>query len=146
MFQFDRLAIDVNHLVKLGSLPSFTPLSEIERSLDTSPQRLGAIGLALGSAIAAWVEYFLLRKRVERKLEMKIGQTSNRRYFFIPAITAGCVGAVISYLFNGITAYIAAPIALGVSGGLYVLLSALFGSASSKDFLRLFRVDFFRRN
>ncbi|MEE2682333.1 MAG: murein biosynthesis integral membrane protein MurJ [Actinomycetota bacterium] len=146
MFQFDRLAIDVNHLVKLGSLPSFTPLSEIERSLDTSPQRLGAIGLALGSAIAAWVEYFLLRKRVETKLEMKVDQTSNRRYFLIPAIIAGCVAAAISYLFNGITAYIAAPIALGVSGGLYVLLSASFGSASSKDFLKLFRVDFFRRN
>ena len=69
MFQFDRVAIDNDSFVQVGDIPSFSPLSEVARSLDTAPQPLGALGLALGSSIAAWVEYFLLRKKVERAQE-----------------------------------------------------------------------------
>ena len=59
MFQLDRFAIDRNTIIRIGDFPSFTPLPELARALDTSPQPLGALGLALGSSVGAWMEYLL---------------------------------------------------------------------------------------
>ena len=146
MFQFDRFAIDNDHLVKLGSIPSFIPLSEIVRSLDASPQRLGAVGLALGSALGAWFEYHLLRKRVTNQLNLRISQSRNLHYFTVPAITAGVIAAVIAYWMNSSTPYLSAPLALGLSGGVYLCGSAMLGSETARQFIRALRFPSFFRN
>ena len=57
MFQLDRFAIDRNTIIRIGDFPSFTPLPELARALDTSPQPLGALGLALGSSVGACLLY-----------------------------------------------------------------------------------------
>ena len=136
MFQFDRFAIDNDHLVKLGSIPSFVPLSELVRSLDASPQRLGAVGLALGSAFGAWIEYAFLKRRVKGQLHLRVDQSKNLRYFFIPTIIAGVVAAVIVYLLNNMNPFITAPIALGASGGIYLCGSIALGSATAQQFVQ----------
>ncbi len=146
MFQFDRFAIDNDHLVKLGSIPSFVPLSEIVRSLDASPQRLVAVGLALGSAFGAWIEYYLLRKRVTNQSNLRISQSKNIRYFTIPAITAGVIAAVIAYWMNSSTPYLSAPLALALSGGVYLYGSVMLGSETARQFIRVLRFPSFFRN
>jgi putative peptidoglycan lipid II flippase len=139
MFQFDRLAIDNDHLVKLGSIPSFLPLSEIARSLDTSPQRLGAVGLALGSALGAWIEYFLLRNRVSKIHDLEAGQSKNRHHFLVPAAVAGVVAATISYFLNGANPFIVAPVALIISGISFISGSFLLGSRIPLQFISAFK-------
>lgn len=66
MFQLDRVVLDGSGLTGLdavGDLPApLRPLSESARS-DAGGLRLGAMGLALGSAAGAWLELALLRRR-----------------------------------------------------------------------------------
>ena len=140
MFQFDRLAIDSDHFVKLGTIPSFEPLSEAIRSLDASPQRLGAVGLALGSALGAWVEFFLLKRKINQKLSVKAQQRKNRRYFLFPAITAGISASLLTYFLDDLTPFLSAPVSLGVSGCIYLFISLALGSPTSAKFLKAFRI------
>ena len=146
MFQFDRFAIDNDHLVKLGSIPSLVPLSELVRSLDASPQRLGAVGLALGSAFGAWIEYYLLRKRVKSQLNLRMSQSRNLRHFTIPAITAGVVAAAIAYWMNNSTPYLSAPLALALSGGVYLCGAIILGSETARQFIQALRLPSYFRN
>ena len=141
MFQFDRFAIDSDHLVKLGSIPSFVPLSELVRSLDASPQRLGAVGLALGSAFGAWIEYAFLKRRVKGQLHLRVDQSKNLRYFFIPTIIAGVVATVIVYLLNNMNPFITAPTALAASGGIYLLGSIALGSTTAQQFVQALKIS-----
>ncbi len=140
MFQFDRVAIDNDRFVQVGDIPSFSPLSEIARSLDTAPQALGALGLALGSSIAAWVEYFLLRKKVERAQELESTQRSNRKFFLLPAIVSALAGGSISFLMSDMNAYFVAPLALLISGAIYLYGSLTMGSGATKEFLKVIRL------
>jgi putative peptidoglycan lipid II flippase len=69
MFQLDRLHVIGGEIVgDLGHTDFFSPVADRENPLGI---HLGAVGIAMGSAIAAWVEWFLLRRR----LNSALGQT-----------------------------------------------------------------------
>jgi putative peptidoglycan lipid II flippase len=55
--------------------------------------RLGAAGLALGSAVGAWVEYASLRRRLSRHL----GPHGSRPGWFPKVALAGFIGAVVGW-------------------------------------------------
>ena len=137
MFQFDRLAIDVNDFVKLGDLPSFKPLPEGVRSNDMGPQALGAIGLALGSACGSWVEYAYLKKRVAKSLPDGYRLPKATRSLLLPLLACGSTGAVLAWALNGVHPLIVGPSLLLFTGVLYVLLANYKGSRSANDLLRL---------
>lgn len=63
MFPLDHVVVGPDGLVGDGF--GFTPLDEGIRSLG-GPVRLGAVGLAMGSAVGAWVELTLLATLVRR--------------------------------------------------------------------------------
>ena len=63
MVQLDQVGVGASGLELVGDLPALGPLPELEREAPGLP-RLGALGLTLGSGIAAWVEYRLLRDRL----------------------------------------------------------------------------------
>lgn len=80
MFQLDRVVLDgpgLTGLDAVGDLPApLRPLSESARS-EAGGLRLGAMGLALGSAAGAWLELALLRRRhrsIAGQLRMGGGQ------------------------------------------------------------------------
>jgi len=54
--------------------------------------RLGAAGLAFGSAVGAWVEYGLLRRRLTQRLGAHGPQTSRVARFFLAGLVAAAVG------------------------------------------------------
>ncbi|MFC5381643.1 murein biosynthesis integral membrane protein MurJ [Aquipuribacter nitratireducens] len=68
MLQLDRLVLDADGLRVVGDLPAFTPLPADERDDVAGLVRLGAVGIALASGVAAWVELVLLRRAVGRRL------------------------------------------------------------------------------
>ena len=140
MFQLDRFAIDDNSIVRIGDFPSFSPLPELARALDTTPQPLGALGLALGSSVAAWAEYFLLRKRVAERFQIKIDSNLLKKFFLLPGIISAILAGTISFLLYDYDAYLVAPIALLISGIVYTLSSSYFGSEAAKEFLKTIRV------
>ncbi len=135
MFQFDRFAIDVNEVIKIGNLPAFSPLPESIRSDDMGPQALGAVGLALGSACGSWVEYARLKKRMASVLPSSFKFQSPLVKLLIPLLVAGSVGAVLAWTLNDIHNLILGPSLLAITGMLYVYLSYLSGSETAKELL-----------
>ncbi|MED5445396.1 MAG: murein biosynthesis integral membrane protein MurJ, partial [Actinomycetota bacterium] len=96
MFQLDRVAIDGNSIIRIGDFPSFSPLPEFARALDTTPQPLGALGLALGSSLGAWIEYFLLKRRVSGHFHIKRDPHLVRRFFLVPGLISAILAGTIS--------------------------------------------------
>ena len=140
MFQLDRVAIDGNSIRRIGDFPSFSPLPEFARALDTTPQPLGALGLALGSSLGAWIEYFLLKRRVSDHFHIKRDPHLVRRFFLVPGLVSAILAGTISLLLFDQNAYFVAPVTLVSSGIVYTFISALFGSKAAKEFLQTVRV------
>ena len=71
MFTFDRFFISDAALEKEpgGIISNWGPLGEGIRSLPENPH-LGAAGLALASAVAAWLEMFYLAKKTSKKFAL----------------------------------------------------------------------------
>ena len=70
MFQFEQILILGQSLIGFGDLKLvWGPLSDVTRNSSELPARLGPVGLALGSALGAWFEFWLLRKHVVAKWE-----------------------------------------------------------------------------
>ena len=118
MFQLDRIAIDGNAIIKIGDFPSFSPLPEFARALDTTPQPLGALGLALGSSIGAWIEYFILKRRVSDNFHINRDPHSVRRFSisaFVPfnGSSTGILLMVVSSSLNTIESQFAEIICSG---------------------------------
>lgn len=75
MVQLDRLYVSGGTLEGAGELPVWPLwdlLDESERNVVDAPPHLGAVGIALGTSIAAWVEWVLLRRRLNRKLNTRL--------------------------------------------------------------------------
>jgi|TARA_B100001094_G_scaffold213052_1_gene207028 putative peptidoglycan lipid II flippase len=140
MFQLERLAIDNDTVITIGDLPSFSPLPELARSSDTSPQPLGALGLAIGSSIAAWFEYFLLRKRVTKTTQITTRSFLICRFFLLPGFISAIVAGSISFFLFDYNAYFVAPLAL-LSGGItYTFGASILGSDAAKEFLKTMHI------
>ena len=70
MFPLDHLQWIDGALVGLGDLGPgqlFSRLPEEVRAVE-GQARMGIVGLGVGSTVAAWVEFFLLQRRLERRL------------------------------------------------------------------------------
>jgi len=65
MFQFEQILVLDQSIIGFGDLTfEWGPLSEETRNSSDLPARLGPVGLALGSALGAWFEFWMLRERV----------------------------------------------------------------------------------
>ncbi len=137
MFQFDRFAIDINEIVKIGDLPVLKPLPESIRSTDMGPQALGAVGLALGSACGSWIEYARLKKRMATILPSDYQLPKPLSNLYIPLVVSGLIGGLLTWVFDGVHNLILGPSLLIVTGAVYVYLSYLKGSDPAKELLRL---------
>ena len=144
MFQLDRVELLLGGGVALASgaeLPALGPLPPAVRDLPDQ-FRLGALGLTIGSAVGAIVEYRLLRELVERRVagRVRIGGPTRGRL-----LAAGAVAAVAAVLVRPVAteltpvlggtlavvvvavAHIGAALALGLDEA-----RALWASASSR--------------
>lgn len=141
MLQFERFGVIDGQIDRLGALPAFSLLPESVRVDDTGPQRLGAVGLALGSAVAAWIEYGLLRRRVKVALRSTRPVRDPARQLLPAAAAAAVASGGLAWLLDGFHPIFVAPIAVGAGGILYVWLAYLRGSPSAAEAIRLARLD-----
>lgn len=123
MFPADRLQILDGALS--GSGLQFGPLDTSVRDVAGS-RRLGAVGLAAGSAFGAWIELSLLRRRLRT-----VGHRNNvsaQMLALAPAIgVAAVVAVVLTVLTWGFPPLLAAPVVVGISGASYVLVAQRSG-------------------
>jgi len=71
MLQLDWLTIEATSIIEFGSFPHWPPWEQVPESrrvLQGAPPHLGVVGIGLGSSLAAWVEWVLLRMRLRSRL------------------------------------------------------------------------------
>jgi putative peptidoglycan lipid II flippase len=91
MLQLDQFAIIDGGITLVGDLPSWSPLPENIREAEGAPPRLGAVGLAFGSGVAAWIELWLL----DRRLRHKTGSSAHPLAAASSLIVPGLVSALV---------------------------------------------------
>jgi putative peptidoglycan lipid II flippase len=102
-------------------------------------QPLGAVGLALGTGVAAWIEWVLLRRALSARVgPIGLGRASWRDLFGA-ALLAAAVGWVVRLLLPAAHPAVAALGILGAYGATYGLLARWFGIAEAR--LILARVE-----
>lgn len=123
MLQLDRVGISAGGLELVGDLPAFTPLPAALRDAAPDVPRLGALGLALGAAVGAWLELLLLRASVRRRIgPTRLGGGHLGRTL-LAAAAAVVAGLAVRPLVAGLPPLIAGPIAAGALGGAYLLVA-----------------------
>ncbi|MYE68175.1 MAG: oligosaccharide flippase family protein [Acidimicrobiia bacterium] len=134
MIQLDRVGVIDGEIRRLGDLPAFWLLgSEVRQTGDI--RRLGAVGLALAAAVAAWLELGLLRRRIRRTLGLSppFGRLAGR---LLPAaVTAGLVGYLLTRLLSGAPHLLTAPVCLAAAGTVYLLVANLCGQPAARHLL-----------
>jgi len=99
MFQMDRLFVYGGSVLGVEQLLSpLWPLSSAVRNADDLPLRLGALGLALGASVGAWVEVALLRNRLSRVLGTDTVTQGRWRKLVLPTLAAAFVMLVAARL------------------------------------------------
>ena len=115
MFPFDRVIIGPDGFIGLDEIfrPA-GPLAEAIRDLD-DPVRMGAVGLAIGSAVAAWVELTLLTALLVRKLPSLEHPLTTLRRPAMAAALAFLAAATVKLVVDDLPSLIAAPAAVGTA-------------------------------
>lgn len=133
MLQLDRVVILDGQLTGFAELDHvfWSPLPEVVRRDGSLPLHAGAVGLALGSAAASWLEWALLRARLRQQLGFVPG-TARALAPLLPgaAVAAGAMLAA-QVLVGGLTPLLAMPLVVGLGGVVYVGLAHLRGVAEA---------------
>ncbi len=130
MLQLDRIGIVSGDLEKLGDLPAGSPLPESLRGGD-GIKRLGAVGLALGAAVGAWVELGLLQRKVRRDLPECPSPAAILGRLLPAAVVSAAIGWGAMTLLGPAPALVAAPIVLAASGLAYLALARRAGNLAA---------------
>jgi putative peptidoglycan lipid II flippase len=99
-------------------------------------QRVGAAGITLAAGLAAWVEFFLLR----RGLEARIGDLPPDRGYYARIVTAAVAGAAggggaLLLGAKRLGPVAAAAVVLGAFGVVYLLVTAMAGVPAARRIL-----------
>ncbi|MCY3632878.1 MAG: murein biosynthesis integral membrane protein MurJ [bacterium] len=131
MFSFDSYAVVNGSVERLGDFQVLSPLSDAERAGEAV--RLGAVGLALGSTVAAWVEYGILRHRVRYLLGRRQPVKGPTGRLAVAALSAAVLGAVLAWGLDPLPLLVAAPFSLLLTGVVYVILGRGSGVAAAEE-------------
>ncbi len=134
MIQLDRLGVIDGELRRLGDLPAFWLLDGTIRQAGDI-RRLGAVGLALAAAVAAWLELGLLARRVYQTLGLRppFGRLAGR---LVPAaVLAGLVGYLLQRLMAEAPHLLTAAVCLVPSGAVYLLVANICGQPAARHLL-----------
>ncbi|MCY4163498.1 MAG: murein biosynthesis integral membrane protein MurJ [bacterium] len=141
MFSWDSYAVVDASVQRIGDLQVLTPLADALRAQDTV--RLGAVGLALGTSVAAWVEYAILRQRVGFVLRRELARQSAKQAattastdstaknpvrcmqnkLWLAGLSAGLLGALLVWGLAPLPVLFTAPFALTFVGLFYVFVA-----------------------
>ncbi len=136
MFPLDRVMIGPDGILDLSEALGITgPLPSEVRTVSTQV-RLGAVGLAIGSSIGSWVEFILLNRLIRRRLPEL---PTPSRILFPPGIAAALafiVTAATKLAVDDLPSLIAATLAVGVGGTVYVVIAFRTGVKEAEMVLK----------
>ena len=94
MFQFEQILVVDQGIVGFGTGNLvWGPLPDSVRNAMHLPARLGPVGLALGSAVGAWIEFWQLRKQVLKRSQLESLTRSGFWKHVLPGLAA--LGAAV---------------------------------------------------
>jgi putative peptidoglycan lipid II flippase len=96
---------------------------------------LGPIGLALGAAVGAWLEWSLLRSRLARRIGAVGAGGSELSRMFGAAFVAAAAGYGIRFAAPTLHPVITAAVVTGVFGVVYILVARMLGLAEARVFV-----------
>lgn len=126
MLQLDRVALTPAGLQVVGSLPAVTPVEQAARAAAAVP-RLGALGLTLGAAAGAWVEYVLLRRAVRQRIGPARLGGGVLGGVLAAAVAAGAAATLLRPVTAVLPAIAGAVVALAVAAPVYLAVAASRG-------------------
>jgi putative peptidoglycan lipid II flippase len=100
---------------------------------------LGAIGLALAGALAAWVEWYLLRRVLTRRVGAVALDAGHWAVIVPAAIAAAAVARGVSWVLPPLHPILVAVVVLVPFGIVYFGITGLFGVGEASRVLRRFR-------
>ena len=143
MFSLDRVIIGSDGLITNGTWISSWPLPADLRAIE-GPVRLGAVGLAAGSALGAWVELMALSALCRRHLPHLANPT---RSLYKPAVAAALsfvLTAAVRLLLADLALLVAAPVVIGTAVVSYVAIGSRIGVQETRLLLDPLRKVFSR--
>ncbi len=143
MFSLDRVIVGRDGLITNGTWFSSSPLPADLRAIE-GPVRLGAVGLAAGSALGAWVELMALSALCRRHLPHLASPT---RSLYKPAVAAALsfvLTAAVRLLLADLPLLVAAPVVIGVAVVSYVAIGSRLGVQETRLLLDPVRKVFSR--
>jgi putative peptidoglycan lipid II flippase len=140
MYQFDRLGLVGDSVVRLGHLPApLRPLPDAIRNNDAGALRLGAVGLALAAGATSWVEFTLLRRRlapVAGRLRVGGGHLARTA---VAGIVAAAVAAVLRSFVDDLPPIVGAVLAIGPASLAYVAAARALAVPEAADLVGMAR-------
>jgi len=124
MLQLDRVLVGAHELSGLGDIPgALRPLPASVR--ETEDQlRLGAAGLAIGSAVAAWLELGLLTARLRARIGPRKKVVSSAMLRVAPAVVASGVVLLLLRILLGHLPALLGLLLVVLPGGVVYLAAA----------------------
>jgi putative peptidoglycan lipid II flippase len=132
MIPLDQIAVFGGELTIPSDPDAIAKPSGTETSGLNYAMFLGAVGLALGSAVASWYELFALRRLLRQQVPGLISPVASLRALMVPAAIAFVLAAALKILTTSLPLLIAAPTVIGSAGVVYVFL-AFRGGISEAD-------------
>jgi len=132
MFPLDRLFISNSALEKVpGSIAGdWGPLSQSLRSLPENPH-LGAVGLATGSAIAAWAEMLFLARKTNKKVTPESSPYSPMVKLLPATLSALMISIIARWLLSDANAVINCLVCIPAATLTYITVSSKSGVQES---------------
>lgn len=134
MFQLDRLGVSGSDITRLGDLPAFEPLTAGER-VGGQVVRLGAVGLAAGATVAAWLELALLQRRIRTDFPDSPRAGSSLLPLAAPAFLAAGVGLIVVAVAGALPALATAGLAAIAVGLVYFVVANLVGNRAAVELM-----------
>jgi len=135
MLQLDRVVVLDGRITGYAELTSlvWSPLPASIREDPDLPLHVGAVGLALASAAASWLEWALLRRRIKSKLGF-VPQTGGA---LRPLVLGGAIAAAmmlaLEVLLAPLPALLSMPLVVGAGGVVYVLVARSNGVTEARS-------------
>jgi putative peptidoglycan lipid II flippase len=111
----------------------------------TVPGGVAVVGISTASALAAWVEFLLLRNRMQKRIGAGESKTAYMLKLWIAAILAGVVSVIADiYVARGVASHLPMPriseaiLVCGAFGVVYFAVAAILGVAEVRAFVGRF--------
>jgi putative peptidoglycan lipid II flippase len=134
MFPLDRWVLVGSSVERMGDL-GFGPLPDSLRLVTDGSPRLGVIGLALGAAISAWVEYAILRGVLMYRIGRLPRMSLAARWCIVASVAIGVLAAGIRSVSDDVTPLLALLVVCGPAGLTYLAITGSVGVPEARALL-----------